>query len=1099
MTVISNTILYSSVNAGYNAFANSINNGVLYMFAGRALPWSVNDLVPDNLDASVQLNQYKIFDEMIFGKTVSSSDFVQMINYYPWVSGDTTIAQFDDQDPLMYSKKYYVVTHENGYYNVFKCLNNNANTASIYQPKLSETSESDEYYSTADGYQWKYMYGVVDSIYTKFATSTYFPLVPNANVAKYASNGSIDVISVTSGGSNYVAVSNGYFTSIGVGGNSQLYAIQSAGTITINYPFSNTLFTAGETVSQANNIANTSVSIGGTTVTTYATSTATVVSGNNTALVLTNISGAFNTNTLLVGATSHANVTPSAIIASSISPNTDFYTDSSIYIDSGTGAGQVRKIARYIVTGTQNRVLTDTAFSPQPDLSSHYIISPRVVITGDGSNASAVAFVNTVTNSIQSIKMIGKGTNYSYANVSVIGNTGSSSQYLNLGITSTIGAFQVGETVTETYTGATGQVVTVNSTIMSLTNINGVLSGSANAASNTNFTSGYIIIGSSSSATANILTVGTSSANCRAIISPFGGHGSNPSYELNANKVGVSVTFSNTESGTITVDNQYRRIGLLANPLVSNVVLTISSNTFQVGETITQAGTANNAYSIFIAKLKTYTYNIGNYSTVQLTTTPAMSVGDSVFQLSPVTANGIVVSNTVGSNSIIVRTDTGSFSNAATIYNANTGNTVYTIGTTGIGPANTTNIIGLDASNSSFTYNTNTYSIDVKLNNIPLPQIGNLPLSSTTITGTFTGNTNTNTVNSSTSVFANAFVGYNLYFTSNGTLLGQVASVTNSTSLQLTANAPYLFTSNSLNAVIRNTTVPAYSVTNTNLTIYNHPLVSGDVVVANVYIQTSGIATNAYARATGLVTSSNSTSLTMTNVNGFFVTGQTIIGSNSGYSANVVSIYGQPTPTFDQRTKLACTYQSGSKLFVDNDYVQQGYIGLGGAFGYIQAIDAVPTTFGNGSISTASNSTIVTGLNSAFSSVLIPGSALYVGSNNALIGVVASGGVTNATSVTLTANALVTISSNTWIYANTSGNFTVSLTNVKGQFQSSDIQGISPKYISSADGTKTMKVLGVINPALIPYTGQVVYAESIQPVTRAANQSETLKIVVAFP
>ena len=1059
MTVIANTIIYSNVNAGYNAFANAINNGVVYLFAGRSLPWSVSDLTPDNVDASVHLNQYQLFDEMIFGKLVGSSDFLQMINYYPWVSGDTTIAQFDDQDPLLYTKKYYVVTHENGYYNVFKCLNNNANTASIYQPKLSETSESDEYYSTADGYQWKYMYGVPDSTYNKFATSSYFPLTPSANVAKYASNGSIDVITVTSGGSNYVAISNGYFTSIGIGGNAQLYAIQAAGTITVNFPYSNSLFTAGETVSQANNIANTSMTISGTTTTTYATSTATVISGNNTALVLTNISGSFNTNTLLVGATSHANVTPSAIISSAISPNTDFYTDSAIYIDSGTGAGQVRKITRYIVTGTQNRVLTDTAFSPQPDLSSHYVISPRVVITGDGSNASAVAFVNTVTNSIQSIKMIGKGTNYSYANVSVIGNTGSSSQYLNLGIASTIGAFQVGETVTETYTGATGQVVTVNSTVMSLTNINGVLSGSANVISNTNFTSGSIIVGGSSSAVANLLTVGTSSANCRAIISPFGGHGSNPSYELNANKVGVSVTFSNTESGTITVDNEYRRIGLLANPLVANVVLTISANTFQVGETLTQVGSANNAYSIFIAKLKTYTYNIANYTTLQLSTAPAMSVGDTVFQLSPVTANGIVVSNTVGSNSIIVRTDTGSFSNAATIYDANTSNTVYTIGTTGVGPANTTNIVGLDASNSTFTYNTNTYTIDVRLNNIPLSQIGNLPLSSTTVFGTMTGNTTSTTVNSTTSVFANTFVGYNLYFSSNGTLVGQVASITNATSLQLTANAPYLFTANSLNAVIRNTSVPAYSVTNTNLTIYNHPLVSGDVVVANVYVQTSGIATNAYVKATATVTGSNSTSVTLTNVNGFFITGQTVIGSNSGYSANVVTIYGQPTPTFDQRTRLACTYQTGSKLFLDNDYVQQGYIGLGGAFGYIQAIDAVPTAFGNGTITTATNSSIVTGLNSAFNSVLISGSALYVGSNNALIGVVATGGVTNATSVTLTSNALVTIGSNTWIYANTTGNYTVSLTNVKGAFQASDLSGISPKYISSADGTKNMKGL----------------------------------------
>ena len=44
-----------------------------------------------------------------------------------------------------------------------------------------------------------------------------------------------------------------------------------------------------------------------------------------------------------------------------------------------------------------------------------------------------------------------------------------------------------------------------------------------------------------------------------------------------------------------------------------------------------------------------------------------------------------------------------------------------------------------------------------------------------------------------------------------------------------------------------------------------------------------------------------------------------------------------------------------------------------------------------------------------------------------------------------------------------------------------------------------MKVLGVIQPSLIPYTGQIVYAENLEPITRASNQSETIKIVVAFP
>jgi hypothetical protein len=84
-----------------------------------------------------------------------------------------------------------------------------------------------------------------------------------------------------------------------------------------------------------------------------------------------------------------------------------------------------------------------------------------------------------------------------------------------------------------------------------------------------------------------------------AAIGPVGGHGANLYSELNGRYVGISTSFSNTEADTIDASNGFRQIGLLKNPLFSNVVLSIestdlspgSNGTFVVGESVLQDNT----------------------------------------------------------------------------------------------------------------------------------------------------------------------------------------------------------------------------------------------------------------------------------------------------------------------------------------------------------------------------------------------------------------------------------------------------------------------------------------------------------------------------
>jgi hypothetical protein len=74
------------------------------------------------------------------------------------------------------------------------------------------------------------------------------------------------------------------------------------------------------------------------------------------------------------------------------------------------------------------------------------------------------------------------------------------------------------------------------------------------------------------------------------IVSPPEGHGANPANELGAKQVGLAVSVSDTENGTIPATNDFRSVGIVKNPLFNNVTLTHNDpiGTFSIGETVVQ-------------------------------------------------------------------------------------------------------------------------------------------------------------------------------------------------------------------------------------------------------------------------------------------------------------------------------------------------------------------------------------------------------------------------------------------------------------------------------------------------------------------------------
>jgi hypothetical protein len=82
----------------------------------------------------------------------------------------------------------------------------------------------------------------------------------------------------------------------------------------------------------------------------------------------------------------------------------------------------------------------------------------------------------------------------------------------------------------------------------------------------------------------------TEEASLRTIISPPGGHGSDPISELGANRVCITSRFIKSEAGFIPVTNDFRTVGLIKNPTFNEIKLELdlgeTSGTFLVGEPV---------------------------------------------------------------------------------------------------------------------------------------------------------------------------------------------------------------------------------------------------------------------------------------------------------------------------------------------------------------------------------------------------------------------------------------------------------------------------------------------------------------------------------
>lgn len=154
--------------------------------------------------------------DILTTKLITPSDVSYVVPRYDWVSGDIYDMYDDatnDANPAysgavrLEESKFYVLTSE---YNVYKCIDNNYNSPSTFEPTGTGTSV----FTTPDGYKWKFMYVIPVSLRNRFLSSQYMP-VTTALKSQFFSNGEIISVVIDDGGSGYndpqITVSgNGY-------------------------------------------------------------------------------------------------------------------------------------------------------------------------------------------------------------------------------------------------------------------------------------------------------------------------------------------------------------------------------------------------------------------------------------------------------------------------------------------------------------------------------------------------------------------------------------------------------------------------------------------------------------------------------------------------------------------------------------------------------------------------------------------------------------------------------------------------------------------------------------------------------------------------
>lgn len=620
--------------------------------------------------------------------------------------------------------------------------------------------------------------------------------------------------------------------------------------------------------------------------------------------------------------------------------------------------------------------------------------------------------------------------------------------------------------------------------------------------------------------------IGNSTATARPIISPPGGHGSDVINELYASRIGISTTFSNNENGTIPTANDYRKVGIIKNPLFANTEITLDSlsTNFTDGETIIHF-TPEQSNLV----LQRSTFTVANYKTLTVAAWSGFISGENL--VSPAADAEDFKTAYVreqDGNDLLVET-TSTWSGTETIFNSAYARVVSSV-TKGL-PAVVTTATAHNLSNADSIrfYNLDgTSTIDDtmgtlyfirRLDEVSFELYTNISLTtkvdtsgdaSASTTGFITTGTNSTTVSAVAATFSGT-----------ATFSGQDDSHVTMSHGGDTAN--WMTLKVKYNGV--DISEDDYTHTETTLVLDNETIVDSDVITVEMLSSQVAPTDVSYTTATSAEVSNRSGKvLRVRNIRGSFTTGSTIKGLTSGATATIMAL-DRSYETFSQLTKLSVFIadsgiQSGNQGGLANtgfSYDQEVYQivldPIRNAEGFVHSLEnSITRKITN--IATSSPARVTTSENHGFTDAdkitfdKLNGSLLEDGDitttyfakyiSDTTFDVYTNESLTssfefdNSGAENEASSGFVTA-----VKAFEDENKTLYLSGVRGHIQDSDDATNTINTIRTEQGA-VAEVNGIIEPDLVDGSGEILYIENMSPITRATDQSEKIKLVFEF-
>ena len=202
-----------------------------YLFIGRPHAWATDTdpqgvSVVEGTDSAPPTPydtmgaEFYAWDDMIGMKLIASTDVSYVIPRRDWTTGTTydyyshdiaTGAAANSGATNLFDATFQVVNSNN---DVYKCIWNDANTASTTEP----TSTSNSIATLADNYKWKYMYSLTAAEAINFKSTDFIHVSTDSTVSAAAVDGALDTVVVVAGGSSYTLSTGSTITAIPIRG-----------------------------------------------------------------------------------------------------------------------------------------------------------------------------------------------------------------------------------------------------------------------------------------------------------------------------------------------------------------------------------------------------------------------------------------------------------------------------------------------------------------------------------------------------------------------------------------------------------------------------------------------------------------------------------------------------------------------------------------------------------------------------------------------------------------------------------------------------------------------------------------------------------------